>query len=713
MTDISRAPKPKKVASERTFHNDTFVDYYEWMREKTDPQVISHLEAENEFTSATLAHLAPLQKQIVAEIKSRTKETDMSVPTFNRGYWYYQRTYEGKDYPSIHRVKDDGSGRPDPAGEVPGEELIVDINAEAAGHEFTRLADASLSPDDSLLALAVDHAGDEYYDVSVRRYTGETTAPEVVDEEVRRIVGSLCWSADSRSFFYTRADEAWRSCEVWRHVIGTSASEDTLIAREDDELFILWIRPSVDLRWIIVESRSTTTSETRLIDAHNPEADPIMVAARRPGLDYSVDPGCQEMFIVHNLHNENFDLAIAPLGAAEPESWHTLVSAEPGERLEGVCPLRNHAVLGLREGGLPSLRVLTRIDAGARAGEDLSAAWSPARTVPHADMEILDGGLSADPDVEKVLVSTASLIRPTTVHELDLPTLSLTEVKAQEVPNYNPDDYVLIREWATAEDGTSIPITLAHHKDVVADGKNPGLLYGYGSYEVPIDPTFAPATISLLDRGVVYAVAHPRGGGELGRRWYLDGKLDKKRNTFTDFIACAAHLHDTGWVAPDRLAAEGRSAGGMLMGAIANLAPERFRAIHAGVPFVDALNTILNPELPLTVGEWEEWGNPLDNADIYRYMKTYSPYENIREVEYPAILATTSLNDTRVFYVEPAKWVARLRETVTSDLTERPILLRCEMVAGHGGVTGRYAKWAERAEELSFLLWQIDAQLVR
>ena len=405
--------------------------------------------------------------------------------------------------------------------------------------------------------------------------------------------------------------------------------------------------------------------------------------------------------MVHNDGHTGFALAQAPLEA--PEQWEELLAAGEGERLLAVESFAGFVALELRAGGLASVRLVPRADDGTLLLEQ-------AADITHGG-ELDTVELDANPNWDQTAVryQLTSMLTPTTVAERDVAVGGTEILRVTPVPNYDPSLYVERREWATAADGTAIPLSVVARREVPADGTAPGYLYGYGSYEVSIDPSFVPTRLSLLDRGVVIAIAHVRGGGEMGRDWYEHGKLLEKKNSFSDFVAAAEHLGASGLVDPARLGAEGRSAGGLLMGAVANLAPERFRAIIAGVPFVDALTTILDPSLPLTVGEWEEWGDPLHDPQVYAYMKEYTPYENVRAVEYPAIFASTSLNDTRVFFVEPAKWVARLRETVTSDQAERPILFRCEMVAGHGGRSGRYRKWEQRADELAWLLDQLGA----
>ena len=708
---IPAAPRPPHRDTERTAHGDTVVDPYEWMRDKTDPEVIAHLEAENAYADARTAHLAALRQQLVTEFVGHTQETDLSVPVRHGEYWYIVRTTEGDDYPKYTRVKDHKGVTRGPGG-VPeiepgvlldGEQVLLDAQAEAAQHEFFQLGGFQPSPDHTLLAYAVDVAGDERFSVHIT----DLTSGEVIDSAVTGTGYGLAFSTDQQWLFYARVDDAWRQHQIWRHRIGSDASTDELVIEESDERFTIGFTVSGDNSTLMIGAGSTTTSEFWLLDLNDPTSAPRPTAGRRPGVEYQVEHAGDHLLIVHNDGCVGFEIAAAPLDA--PADWTTLVTAADGERIESVSAFAGAVAVELRSGGLATVRVLQRRAADA---SELTAIWDidGARDVSHGgelDSVWLAENMNWEQDT--IRYQLTSMLTPPTIAEVSVATGESTVLRRTPVPNYDPEMYVEKRLWAPAADGTQIPISLVTRKEVQADGTNPGYLYGYGSYEASIDPSFVATRLSLLDRGVVLAIAHIRGGGEMGRSWYESGKLLNKKNTFTDFVDSAAFLMDEKWVATDRLSAEGRSAGGLLMGAVANLAPERFRAIIAGVPFVDALTTILDPSLPLTVGEWEEWGNPVDSAEVYQYMKEYTPYENVKAVEYPAIFASTSLNDTRVFFVEPAKWIARLRETVTSDQTERPIVFRCEMVAGHGGRSGRYAKWEQRADEMAWLLDQIGA----
>ncbi|KGN38420.1 S9 family peptidase [Knoellia subterranea] len=686
----------------REHHGDRFVDAYEWLRDGEDPEVRAYLDAENAYADALTEQLKPLRDSIFGEIKSRVLETDLSVPVHSGPWWYYSRTVEGQQYAIHARVPcSDPAVRPVVAPDVTpeGEQIIVDGNVEAGESEFFAIGALTVSPDHRRLALATDVTGDERFGLVIRDLdTGET-----LDDSLAGIGYGVEFSHDGGTVFYTRLDDAWRPHQLWRHVVGSDPSTDVLVHQEDDERFWMGIGSSRDDRWIILALGSKTTSEVRLLDASTPDAEFRVVAARRDGVEYDVEPAQDRLLIVHNTDNPNSDLAWAPLDATSHEQWQPLVAAGEGERFLGIDAFDDVAVLSLRRNGLTSLSLLPA---------DPTRESGYAAPVPVSfDEPIYSVGLGDNPErgQSSLQVVYESFVTPRTVLDLDFRSGERTVLKQQPVlGDVDLSDYVQRREWATAADGTRVPISVVHRADLEPDGTHPGLLTAYGAYEHSSDPYFSVARLSLLDRGVVHATAHVRGGGEMGRHWYDEGKLLAKPNTFSDTVACADRLVELGWVAPDRLGLEGGSAGGLLVGAALNLAPDRFRVAHGAVPFVDALTTILRPDLPLTVGEWEEWGNPLEDPEVYAVMKAYTPYENVAAQEYPAILATTSLHDTRVFFTEAAKWVARLRATVTNDAS-RPIVLRTEMSAGHGGRSGRYAAWEQIAWEWAFVLDQLGA----
>ena len=749
------APIAKKIPTTRTFHGDSYVDNYEWLRDKNSYDVLDLLEAENAWTAERTAHIYPLQEAIVHEIASRTRENDTTAPVRQGDWWYVTRTWEGKQYPATFRLpinSSDPARRPVFDG---SEHLVWDGNSLGEGAEFFAISSFAPSPDGRLGALGVDFTGDEHF--RLRIFDIETGA--VIDDAVSGLGYGLAWTSDSNAVVYSRVDDSWRMWQVWLHRIGSPTWEDKLLFQEDDERFEAFHWASRDGRWIVVRSASTSTSEVLLYDVAHIDNPPIVVCPRRQGLDYSVEPADDLLLIVHHANVPDFEVAYASVDQSDPEEWTAIFTPEAGERVVAVDAFRDFAVISMRSGGQPQLRSMLRSassepstdqsnagvfnthnsaaanssdktarsgksdangsglassaadsqssDEGAGARAPRSLPWTTPAIIPSEPLASIEVDENYEWEACEVVCSLQSLLTPPTQFGYAPVTGEKRLLKELEVPNYDRDAYTQEGVWVETDDGALVPMTVVHRADLKPDYTNPGYIYGYGSYEISMDPVFRPSFISILQRGVVVAFAHPRGGGEMGRAWYEEGRLLKKRNTFTDFIACARWLRTSGWVAEGRLAAEGRSAGGLLMGAVANLAPSEFRAIHAGVPFVDALTTILKPELPLTVGEWEEWGNPIESEEVYRYMQSYSPTENVGRREYPAILATTSLNDIRVLYVEPTKWVQILRDRATNDPIERPILEKIEMVAGHGGKSGRYDAWRERAFEIAWMLDQL------
>ena len=696
MSTVPPPPSAKQVPSERTHHGDTVIDPYAWLANPKDPETTAYLEAENAYMSAMTEGLADLRTAIFGEIKARTQETDLSVPARKNGWWRYARTVEGQQY-AIHcrrRVLDGETVPPVPQDGKPleGEEVLLDGNELAAGHEFFSLGAFSVSPDEALLAYSTDFAGDERFTLRVKDLASGRTLPD----EIPNTHYGCAWSLDGTALFYVTVDDAWRPYRVWRHRVGTPASDDVVVFEEADERFWLGVRLTRNERYLQIHTASKLTSETWLLDAATPEASCTVVAPRRQGVEYDVEVAGDKLLILHNDGGaENFELATAPLpGAGDPAAWTPLIPHRADTRLLSVDAFTDFLVVYSRRDGLTRLSVMP---AAGGAEREIDFA-EPIYTVgPGANFEFTQ---------TTYRLGYNSMVTPGTVYDCDLATGELTLLKQQPVLP-SPDgrafasaDYEQYREWALAPDGTRVPISLVCRKGTPRDGSAPCLLYGYGSYEISVDPRFAIPQLSLLDRGFVYAIAHIRGGGEMGRPWYEHGKMLEKKNTFTDFVACAEHLAAAGWTSAGRLIARGASAGGLLMGAVVNLAPETFAGIVAQVPFVDALNSILDPSLPLTVTEWEEWGDPLHDPEVYAYMKSYTPYENVAARQYPAIFALTSLNDTRVLYHEPAKWTARLRAVAGGG----PFLLKTEMEAGHGGRSGRYDSWREEALVLAWIV---------
>ena len=692
----SQPPLAPRRPHQRTVHGDVVDDPYAWMRDTSDPDLLGYLAQENAFTAAVTADQQPARQSIYDDISARTRQTDLTVPEFTRhsdgrAWWYYLRTTEGLDYASYHRMP---AGGPDALPDLDhpeGEETLLDANALAAGEAYFALGALEVSPDGNRLAYSVDTSGDERYRATFLDLRTRQPLPDDLGE----IAAGGCWCGDDQ-FVYLTMDEAWRPDTCWRHTLGGGAVE---LLHEDDERFWLGAAESRDRKWVSIALASKTSSETWLLPAGDPDAVPQVVAARRPEVEYDVEVGSDRLYIVHNDGAPDFALAWAPLDSHSAQDWQELRAGEPGVRLLGVSAYDTALVLSIRKDGLGRVLVHRRGPDGRLAPAVELAFDEPLFTVE------ADGG--EDPDTDRLRLGYQSMVTPDTVLDYLLETGERRVLRQRPVLDhpvlgaYRPSDYVQRREWATAPDGTRVPISLVFRRDTPLDGTAGCLLYGYGAYEVSVAPSFSIARLSLLDRGYVYALAHVRGGGELGRSWYEQGRLEAKQNSFSDFIACARHLVAAGYTSPERLAAEGGSAGGLLLGAVLNQAPEAFAAAHAAVPFVDALTTILDPSLPLTVTEWEEWGDPLHDAAAYRRMKAYTPYENLPADGLPALLVTTSLNDTRVEVTEPAKWVARLRHDTGAG---QQVLLRTELVAGHGGASGRYASWRDTAFELAWLV---------
>ena len=692
---MSLPPVARKEPFVRTHHGDNFVDDYEWLRDKKSAETLAYLEAENVYAEELTADQAELRQQIFDEIKNRTEETDLSVPSRHGNWWYYARTVEGKQYGLRCRCPIDNADDWTPPvldahADIPGEQILLDSNVEAEGHEFFSLGAFGLSVDDNWLAYSTDTRGDERFTIRIKNLrTGE-----LLDDEITGASHGATLSLTGSHVFYSTVDEAWRPNQIWRHKVG-SAEDDVLVYEETDERFFAGVGSTHSDKFLVIGVSSKITSEVRVLDAADPEGTFGIVIPRTDGVEYSLEhaviAGTDVFLIMHNDGAPNFELISVPVD--DPTKRTIVIPGSADTRLDDIDVFARQLMVSFRRDALARVGVIGLTDDGL----------GPLTEIDFGEELFTSGvGGNAEWDQPLVRLGYGSFVTPGTVFDYVVETGELLVRKqATVLGDFNVDDYEQHRSWVTAPDGTRVPMSIVCKKGTPRDGSAPGLLYGYGSYEASMDPGFSIARLSLLDRGFVYAVAHVRGGGEMGRHWYDDGKMLHKRNTFTDFIACAEHLVDEGWTSAERLIAEGGSAGGLLMGAIANLAPEAFKGIVANVPFVDALTSILDPSLPLTVIEWDEWGNPLADADVYAYMKSYSPYENVAAHHYPAILAITSLNDTRVLYVEPAKWVAKLRATKTGD---SPVLLKTEMNAGHGGVSGRYASWHERAWELAWII---------
>ena len=661
-------------------HGDRRVDPYYWLRERDNPEVTAYLEAENSYADAVMAPTVPLQERVYREIVGRVQQTDTTAPAMYKGWWTYTRTVEGLDYEIYCRRR----GSMESA-----EEVILDANELAKGHEYFDLGYVERSPDERLVAYAVDLHGTERHELRFR----DMATGKDIDDVISGVYYGAAWSADSKTFFYVIPDAAVRPFQVWRHVLGTRTEEDVLVMQEDDEHFELSVELTKSERYVVLTSASQVTSEVRYLPSDEPESVPRMVEPRRHGIEYGIDHQGDRFLILTNDGATNFRLMSAPVSSPGRASWTEVVPERDGVRINYTDVFASHLVLGQRSEGLQRLEVLDSATGALHVVEQPDTAYT---AFP-----------GSDPNYEASVMRFfyTSLTAPFSAVDYDMRTRRRTVVKEQPVPGYDRDDYVTERLWAAAPDGVRVPLSIVYKRGLRRDGSSPALLNGYGAYELSSDPMFDPVRLSLLDRGFVFAIAHVRGGGEMGRGWYEDGKFLHKTNTFSDFIACAERLVELGYTSPHRLAIRGRSAGGLLIGAVINMRSDLFACAVAQVPFVDALTTMLDDKLPLTVNEFDEWGNPAEAA-FYQYMKTYSPYDNVRPAEYPALLVTTGLNDPRVSYWEPAKWVAKLRSLNRGD---NVLLLKTQMGSGHSGPSGRYESWREEAFIAAFVLDQVES----
>ncbi|MEQ8841108.1 MAG: S9 family peptidase [Acidimicrobiales bacterium] len=648
-------------------------DPYAWLRDRDDPETIAYLQAENAYCDAWFADRAALVDELFGEIRSRVQEDDVSAPV-RKGEWYYaSQTHEGQSYPTHSR------GR---TAAMATDDVLLDQNVEADGHDFFDLAAFEISPDHGRLAWSADTAGDEHFTLRIR----DLGRGVDLDDEVHDTTyAGVAWSADGRFVFYVAPDDQERPFRVMRHEVGTGQSDDVEVYRDDDERFFVGVEATRSGQWIVIGSVSKTSSEFALIPAAAPTSAPTVVRPRVADVEYRVDHWVDRFVILTNDDAVDFRVMEASLG--DPGEWTELVPHEPGRRIVTIEPFAGHlALLEWRE-AQPQVRVVTG------DGADRLLDIDPE---PH-DIEF---GHNEEWLTSVVRLTHQSLTSPARVIDVGLDDGDITVVKQMPTPNVDLGDYTATRRWATAADGTKVPVDVVRHVDTPVDGTAPCCVYGYGSYEVSLPPWFSVARLSLLDRGVVWALVHPRGGGELGRQWYLDGKLLSKRNTFTDTLAATDHLVDVGVAHPERLAIRGGSAGGLLVGACITMRPERYAAAVAEVPFVDVTTTMSDPTLPLTVTEWEEWGDPRDEPHA-SYIAGYSPYDNTVAADYPAVYVTAGLNDPRVSFHEPAKWTAKLRSARTNDAL---VLLHTEMGAGHAGPSGRYDAWRDEAKVIAFLL---------
>lgn len=685
------APLAKKIPTVRSFHGHDFVDDYEWMRDKD--AAMEFLTASNTHAEESMAHLGTLSKNLYDEVLSRIHETNMSLPSRARGYWYFSRIAKGQNYGRMCRVAAGDEWIPPRVRreeELPGEEIVFDMEKESEGKEFFSLGALAVTDSGRYLAYSLDSRGDERYTLRIRDLATGEDLPDVVDN-----ISSGCTWVGEEYIFYETVDEAWRPDSVWRHKVGTPRSEDVRVFHEPDEKFWVGSGLTVSDKYVLIGSSSKLTSEYWYLPVDDPEGEFTLIRAREDGVDYDlthgVVDGVDQWVVTHNAVSPNYSACVSPVRKTL-ELTENLVKHSDDARITGVAAYRDFLLLGRMERGLGK-SYIKRGDGDfelVQMGDDELSSTS-----------ISGGGLWEAPVVRAYYTTYTNT---PAIYALDVKTDEKTLLKQEKVlGGYDPSQYEAHRLWVPTPDGKEIPVSIVQRRDLDTSRPQPTHMYGYGAYESSSGPGFSSARVSLLDRGIRFVEVHVRGGGEMGRSWYDDGKGLTKKHTFEDFITVADYLIAHGYTTPAMLGASGGSAGGLLIGAVANMGGDRFKAIRADVPFVDPLTSMLKPELPLTVTEWDEWGDPLHDPKVYEYMASYAPYENVEAKAYPNILATTSLNDTRVLYVEPAKWIAKLRETATSG----EFLLRTEMVGGHGGISGRYDAIRRSREDAAWLVNQI------
>ncbi|MUP45538.1 S9 family peptidase [Gramella sp. BOM4] len=673
------APRAKKVPKKLEIHGDVRVDNYFWMNQREDPEVIAYLEAENAYNDKLTAHTKKFQVDLFKEMKARIKEDDESVPYKLNGYWYITRFEKGYDYPVYSRKKE--------SLDAP-EEVLFNVNEMAKPFDYYSLGGLNVSPDNKLVAFGTDTVSRRQYTIRIKNLeTGE-----IYDENIENTTGGSTWANDNKSLYYAKKDpQTLRSYQIFKHILGTDPEEDQLVYEEEDETFNTYVYKSKSREYIIIGSHSTLTTEYRFLDADTPEKEFQLFQPRTRGMEYSISHFNGDFYIVTNKDGAtNFKLMKTPVDKTGMENWVDVIPHRQDFLLEDIDIFKDYLVVSERNNGLNKIRII-RWD----GSEDYHIPFDNETYTAFT-------AINPDFDTEYLRYNYNSLTTPTSVVEFNMKTREKEVLKEQEVlgGNFDKDNYASERIWATAEDGTKIPVSLVYRKGIKMDGSNPLLQYAYGSYGSTIDPYFSSVRLSLLDRGFIYAIAHIRGGEYLGREWYENGKLFTKKNTFTDFIDVSKYLIEQNYTSPEHLYAMGGSAGGLLMGAVVNMAPELYNGVIAAVPFVDVVTTMLDDSIPLTTGEYDEWGNP-NEKEYYEYMKSYSPYDNVKAQDYPNMLVTTGLHDSQVQYWEPAKWVAKLRELKTDN---NILLLHTNMDAGHGGASGRFEALKEVAEEYAFLL---------
>jgi oligopeptidase B len=667
--------KPKTLEK----HGDVRTDNYYWLNERENPEVIDYLNKENDYYKSMTAHTAKFRDDLFEEMKARIKEDDSSVPYFYNGYYYITRFEKGKDYPIYSRKKGSLSAK---------EEILFDCNEMAKGHSYFQLGGLNISEDNEWAAFGIDTVSRRQFTIQIKNLkTGE-----ILPVKIQNTTGGSTWAGDNKTLFYTRKDEVTlRSDKIYKHKLGSSTENDVVIYNEKDDTYGTFIYKEKSKKYLVIGSNSTLTSEFRILDAKTPDGEFKVFQPRTRGLEYSISHYGNQWYILTNKDKAtNFKLMVTPEAATTKENWKDLIAHRNDVLLEDIEIFKNYLVISERSNGLNKIRI--------RPWDGAGEYYLPF------DIETYSAEIGTNPDFDTDVVrySYQSLATPSSVIDFNMKTREKTVLKEQEVlgGKFDKNNYTEERVWATAEDGTKVPISMVYRKGIKKDGKNPLLLYAYGSYGASMDPYFSSIRLSLLDRGFIFAIAHIRGGEDLGRDWYENGKLLKKKNTFTDFIDCSKFVIAQKYTSPEHLYAEGGSAGGLLMGAIVNMAPELYNGIIAQVAFVDVITTMLDDTIPLTTGEYDEWGNPNDKV-YYDYMKSYSPYDNVKAQKYPHMLVTTGLHDSQVQYWEPAKWVAKLRVTKTDN---NLLFLDTNMEAGHGGASGRFEALKEVAKEYSFLL---------
>ncbi len=673
------APVARKIPKKLEKHGDVRVDDYYWMKERENPEVIAHLEAENAFYNTLTEHTKSFQDSLFREMKSRIKEDDESVPYKQEGYWYITRYETGKEYPIYSRKKETLEAK---------EEIMFNGNEMAEGHEYFSIGGIAVSPDDQLAAFGVDTISRRQYHIQIKNLrTGE-----IYEDKIENTTGGSVWADDNRTLFYTKKDPVTlRSDKIYKHKLGTSSEDDELVFHEKDDTFGTFVYKSKSKKYIIIGSYSTLTSEYQTLRADDPDGEPKMFSPRTRGLEYGVSHYGDHFYILTNKDGAtNFKLMKVSEGDTASAHWEEFIPHRKDVLLEDIDIFKDYYVLSEREGGLNKIKIVR--------WDGTESYYLPFNS------ETYTAGVSRNPDfdTETLRYVYTSMATPTSVVDFNMRTQEKEVKKEQEVlgGKFDKANYIEKRIWAPARDGAKVPMSIVYHKDTPLNKDTPILQYAYGSYGATIDPYFSTVRLSLLDRGFVYVLAHIRGGQYLGRPWYEDGKLLKKKNTFTDFVDCSKYLISNGYTSAEHLYAMGGSAGGLLMGAVVNMAPELYNGVIAAVPFVDVITTMLDDSIPLTTGEYDEWGNP-NEKQYYDYMKSYSPYDQVKAQAYPNMLVTTGLHDSQVQYFEPAKWVAKLREVKTDG---HQLLFDINMDAGHGGASGRFEALKETAKEYAFLL---------